>query len=185
MIKFLYCLFCLGLLSGCAAFGTKTRFADAGTLPAITRVALVTTKVDMPPGFAGQEADSLFVKALAKELQATTGWQVQYLGDVNTFMANMDNANNAALNGDKFQAVVHAELMLKFYGMIGNTPRFNSWTRMQIINLPNKTLLGESHFNTLMGNSYMAHPILPVAVADGVTGMVRPWQKRLSQQRTK
>jgi hypothetical protein len=56
---------------------------------------------------------------------------------------------------------------------------------MQIFALPTKTRLGESYFNTLMGNSYMVHPNLQVAITDGVVGMVRPWQKKLTLLREK
>ena len=184
-MKNFFChLLCLSVLSGCAAFGTKTVFNTPDVLPAIKRVALVTSKVGLPAGVVIKEVDTLFVKDLTKQLAAATGWQVQYLGEVEAFMAGMGDANNPLLNGVQYQAVVHAELGLAYYGIMGNVPRFNSTTRMQIIQLPSEKLLGENHFNTLMGNSYMAHPVLDVAVADGVAGMLRPWQKKLTQLRS-
>ncbi|SFQ72626.1 hypothetical protein [Hymenobacter arizonensis] len=179
----LYYLLIIGSLTGCAALGTKTNFTDSDLLPTITRVALITTKVSVPSVVPASVADSLFVKNLATQLTVATGWQVDYLGEVDAFLSDMGSADNTIINSGKYQAVVHAELALAYYGVIGNVPRFNASTRMQIFNLPSKTRLGESYFNTLMGNSYKVHPILQVAITDGVTGMVRPWQKKLTQLR--
>jgi hypothetical protein len=66
------------LLSGCAAFGTKSKFNDTNPLPTITRVALVTTKASVPSVVATGVVDTLFIKSLFRHLTAATGWQVEW-----------------------------------------------------------------------------------------------------------
>jgi len=81
----------------------------------------------------------------------------------------------------KYQALVHAEIELRPWGTYGTEESFNSWARMQVISLPDKSLIGESFHNTLMGNSYWHHPALSVAIADGAAGIVGPWRKLVAR----
>jgi hypothetical protein len=164
----------LSTLSSCAMLGTKASFGEPNSAVSITRVALTTTRVILPAGVSAQQADSVFVKKLIVKLSAATGWQIQYVGEVEAYLTK----GLASMDGQHYQAVVHAELMLKDYGMMQKAHRYNAWTRMQIFGVPGKQYIGESRFNTLMGKSYMVHPELNVAIEDGVNGLVEPWLKK-------
>ena len=163
-----------GLFTACAPLGTKSKFNAAVPLNGITNVALTISSVELPQGVTAQQADSAFVKEVATQLAAATGWRVTYVGEAN---AVLQKATTLLQEGN-YQALAHAELQLRSYGVMRKAPRFNAWTRMQIFKIPEKQLLGESHFNTLMGKSYGVHPELPTAILDGVTGLMPPWQKR-------
>ncbi|WBO83055.1 hypothetical protein [Hymenobacter yonginensis] len=164
----------IATLSGCAALGSKSNFNASVPITGITDVALTTSSVSLPTGVSAQQADSVFVKELATKLATATGWRVTYIGEAEAVLKNA----NEFFQNSRYQAIVHAELMLKSYGTLRGTPRYNAWTRLQIFKIPEKQLIGESHFNTLIGKSYALHPELTLAIQDGTTGLVAPWQKR-------
>lgn len=177
-MKRCYFLVWLTLLSGCAALGTKATFGDAPTAAGIHCVALVTTKIASPMmGLDARQTDSVFVKQFAAKLATATGWQVQYMGDVEAYLKN----EVPPLTAQQCQAVVHAELLLKDYGMMRKAHRYNAWARMQVFTVPGKQYVGESRFNTLTGKSYAIHPELGVAIEDAVNGVVKPWAERDQQ----
>jgi hypothetical protein len=175
MKSFLVLGFLAPILSGCAAFGTKTKFNAEAPISTIRHVAFTTSRVALPAGVTAQQADSVFVEEVAAKLAVATGWKVTYIGEADAVISHADEL----LSNNSYQAIVHAELLLKSYGVLRGIPRYNAWTRMQIFKFPEKQLIGESHFNTLMGKTYSLHPELSVAIRDGVDGLITPWQKRV------
>src|SRR5688572_9185587 len=79
------------LCCGCAALGTKSRIPASAPITQIRQVVLITSRISLPTGVTAQQADSVFVENLTNKLSAATGWKVTYRGEVEPFLANMDN----------------------------------------------------------------------------------------------
>ena len=166
-------------LSGCAAFGTRSNLTAEVAPGAVRQVALVITRQATNHAPYNKTIDSLFIKEIITQLSAS-GAAVAFVGGAEELLA--DEAAFRRL-GQRYDAVLHAEINLKGDGRFSYNSGCNSWVRMQAFRISEKKLLGESYFNTLMGKSYWVSPDLYDSIHDGVAGALRPWLKRLAAAR--
>lgn len=157
----------------CASLGTKTKTNSSIDVSSIKTIGVVTTRSTFPDEKVNRITDSLFLSLIVSQLQTATGKEIKYLGETNAFLKQPQES----LNESNVDAVVQCEIYLVQMVTLDKSKRFNSRVRTQMFKLPEKVFIAETDFNTTMGKSYGRHPLLDVAIKDGVTGAVRPLQK--------
>ena len=160
-------------LASCASLGTKTKTNKSIKTSSIKTIGVVTIKSTFPDEKVNEVTDSLFLSLLLVQLKAVTGKEIKYLGETAEFLKQSDEM----MTGNNVDAIIECEIYLTEMATWDKSKRFNSRVRTQMFKIPEKIFIAKTDFNTIMGKSYMRHPLLEVAIKDGVAGAIQPLEK--------
>ena len=158
------------LATSCASLGTRTKTNKAIDAASIKTIGVIVSRSTFPDQKVNETTDSLFVKLLINQLHAATGKEIKYLGETNEFLKQSEKL----LKKNNVDAVIQCEIYLKQMMALDKSKRFNSRVRMQMFKTSENIFVAETEFNTTIGKSYGRHPLLDIAIRDGVVGAVKP-----------
>lgn len=160
-------------LVSCAPLGTSYKSYNEVDSNTINKIGIVITKVEYRDPEFGKAVESMFVENLKSSLSSVLGKEAIYLGYADDVMAKGEDY----MKDQPVGAIIHCEIDINGMLTLDNSNRYNTTVRTQLFKVPEKVLIADSKFNTNLGKSYARHPLLEVAIKDGVEGAIKPLGK--------
>jgi hypothetical protein len=160
-------------LAACALLGTKSKLNDSVEISTIKTVGVVLSKSTFSDQEVNKITDAIFKEEVMNQLKLVTGKEIKYLGETSEFLKRSSQSTKE----NQVDAIIQAEIYLGQALTLGDPKRYNSKVQTQMFTYPEKTFIAETHFGTNMGKSYWRHPLLEVAIKDGVKGAIGPLGK--------
>lgn len=164
------------LLNACSSTNSS-RIHNPGSLASIQRVGLAPIGVSESDSKRYDKAERLVTLALIRSLESNTSLQVEDPDSMLRFLSVKrglpDNAILAVAKKLGFDAVLFCNLQLVEDAVPGM-----DWTNAEIdlrlVNTSESSLVLESRYNTLRGNSYIQAPRIQQVLVDAVKGAIQP-----------
>jgi hypothetical protein len=160
----------------CAPLGTRTKNFNSIEKSSINEIAIVISEINWLDKNFGKYVDSLFINNLISSIELKLNVKATYVGFADGIIIQRDKFLNENPN---FDAIIHCEIELMGMLTLDNSNRYNSRVRTQLFKIPEKALIAQTNFNTNLGKSYWRHPLLELAIRDGVDGAIIPYNKVL------
>jgi hypothetical protein len=122
----------------------------------------------------GKYIDSLFINVLETEVAKIFKCKVKYIGQTDELLRNVDMYTS---KDSGFDAILECSINPYIMSTFTEPYRYNASVRTILLKTPEKNLIAKTKFNTNFGKSYWRHPILEVAIRDGVIGAIRPYSR--------
>ena len=161
----------------CAPLGTKTKNYNTVEKESINEIAVVISEVNWKDKGFGREVDSLFISNLITSIEQNLNVKAEFVGYADNVINNRDKFLS---ENENFEAIIHCEIELVGMLTLDKSNRYNSRVRTQLFKIPEQLLIAQTSFNTNLGKSYARHPLLDVAIRDGVIGAIKPYNKILN-----
>lgn len=176
---YFYLLAILLTVISCAPLGTKFKKYQKSENLEIKTIGLVITNNIYNDQKFGKYVDSLFISHLKTEIKNVFKCEVLYIGQTDELLKNTDKYTSKESG---FDAILECSINPYLMSTFSEPFRYNASVRTILLKTPEKNILAKSKFNTNFGKSYWRHPILEVAIKDGVFGALKPYSRLLKQK---